>query len=164
MYQSHEKPLKESDWDPNKEINSKYFGIANTKIYIEKMLEFYSMISKMKTTAIRHSNIYGPFDKYDLEKSHVFGATITKVMTAKNEIIVWGSGDEKRDVLHVDDLMNFASMKLQLPPPDNKCFRKKNPSRAANRNQIKKNPIFAKFLRGNGETPNTIKKGIRNWM
>ena len=110
MYQSHEKPLKESDWDPNKEINSKYFGIANTKIYIEKMLEFYSMISNMKTTAIRHSNIYGPFDKYDLEKSHVFGATITKVMTAKKDITVWGSGDEKRDVLYVDDLMSFVNL------------------------------------------------------
>ena len=110
MYQSNEKALKESDWDPTKEINSKYFGVANTKIYIEKMLEFYSKISNMKTTAIRHSNIYGPFDKYDLEKSHVFGATITKVMTAKNEIIVWGSGHEKRDVLHVDDLMNFVKL------------------------------------------------------
>lgn len=110
MYHSHEKALKESDWDPNKEINSKYFGIANTKIYIEKMLEFYSKISTMKTTAIRHSNIFGPFDKYDLEKSHVFGATITKVMTAQNDITVWGSGDEKRDLLYVDDLVNFVNL------------------------------------------------------
>jgi len=110
MYQSNEKALKESDWDPTKEINNKYFGAANTKIYIEKMLEFYSMISSMKTTAIRHSNIYGPFDKYDLEKSHVFGATITKVMTAEKDITVWGSGEEKRDVLYVDDLMNFVNL------------------------------------------------------
>ena len=43
----------------------------------------------MKTTAIRHSNVYGPFDKYDLEKSHVFGASLTKVMSSKDEIIVW---------------------------------------------------------------------------
>ena len=38
-------------------------GIQN---HIEKMLEFYSSISKMKTTAIRHSNIYGPYDKLTL--------------------------------------------------------------------------------------------------
>ena len=60
------------------------------------------MISKMKTTAIRHSNIYGPFDKYDLQEP-CLGATITKVMKAKKDITVWGSGDEKRDVLYVDD-------------------------------------------------------------
>ena len=38
------------------------------------------MLSDTKFTIIRHSNIYGPHDKYDLDKSHIFGATITKVM------------------------------------------------------------------------------------
>ena len=47
---------------------------------IEKMLEFFSNLSEMKTTAIRHSNIYGPHDKYDFDRSHVFGATISKVI------------------------------------------------------------------------------------
>ena len=48
------------------------------------------MMSNTKYTIIRHSNIYGPHDKYDLEKSHVFGATITKVMRAKELFEVWG--------------------------------------------------------------------------
>ena len=45
-----------------------YFGVAHTKLYIEKICKFYSKISKTKFTIIRHSNIYGPRDKFDLLK------------------------------------------------------------------------------------------------
>ena len=68
----------EDDWDPNIEINKNYFGVGNTKVYIEKMCKFYSELG-LKTTAIRHSNVFGPYDKFDLDKSHVLGATIRKV-------------------------------------------------------------------------------------
>ncbi|MBN1384038.1 MAG: NAD-dependent epimerase/dehydratase family protein [Elusimicrobia bacterium] len=112
MYQSSDVPIKETDFDLNKEIFSSYFGAAWTKVYNEKMCEFYSRIGDTKYTVIRHSNIYGPYDKYDLEKSHVFGATITKVMTAKEggKIRVWGSGEEERDLLYVSDLVNFIDL------------------------------------------------------
>ena len=110
MYQSSDTPVKETDFDANKEIFENYFGAGWTKVYNEKMCEFYSRIGKAKYTVIRHSNIYGPHDKYDLEKSHVFGATITKVMTApeNGKIVVWGSGEEERDLLYVSDLVNFV--------------------------------------------------------
>ena len=81
MYQSGEHPLKESDFNPADEMHPRYFGVGWTKVYIEKMCEFYSRLGRTKHTVIRHSNIYGPHDKFDLEKSHVFGATMTKVMT-----------------------------------------------------------------------------------
>ena len=84
MYQSSKVPVKETDFDANQEIYPNYFGVGWTKVYIEKMCEFYSRIGNTKYTAVRHSNIYGPYDKFDLEKSHVFGATMTKVMTTKN--------------------------------------------------------------------------------
>lgn len=107
MYPSSEKPAREEDF--NYQILDKYFGVAWTKVYIEKMCEFYSRISKTKYTAIRHSNIYGPYDKFDLERSHVFGATVTKVMTAKEgKISVWGDGMEIRDLLYVSDLVDFV--------------------------------------------------------
>ena len=112
MYQSSQIPIRESDWSPSQTINERYFGVANTKIYIEKMLEFYANISDMKTTAIRHSNIYGPYDKFDLERSHVFGATITKVLKAKESIVVWGTGEEERDLLYIDDLCNFTNLAI----------------------------------------------------
>ena len=66
------------------------------------MCEFYSNLSKTKYTVIRHSNIYGPYDKFDLEKSHVFGATLTKVMNGKERVTVWGTGREGRDLLYIE--------------------------------------------------------------
>lgn len=114
MYQSSDVPVKETDFDPNKEIYPSYFGGAWMKVYNEKMCEFYSRISDTKLTVIRHSNIYGPYDKYDLEKSHVFGATVTKVMSAKegDKIVVWGEGKEERDLLYVSDLVEFVKLAI----------------------------------------------------
>lgn len=107
MYPVQEKPVREEDFDY--QIQGNYFGAGWTKVYVEKMCEFYSTISDTRYTAIRHSNIYGPWDKFDLEHSHVFGATVTKVMTAKNkEIEVWGDGSESRDLLYVSDLVDFV--------------------------------------------------------
>jgi len=108
MYQSSEKALSETDWDSSQPLHPRYYGVGNTKIYIEKMLEFFSNLSEMKTTAIRHSNIYGPHDKYDFDRSHVFGATISKVMLADEKVTVWGTGEEERDLLHVNDLCDFV--------------------------------------------------------
>ena len=105
MYPSSRKATKESDF--NGSIIDKYKGVGETKVYIEKIAEFYSSLGRTKHTIIRHSNIYGPYDKYDLEKSHVFGATITKVMNATENLDVWGDGSEVRDFLHVNDLSSF---------------------------------------------------------
>ncbi len=116
MYPSSEKALKESDFDANTPLHPRYFGVGNTKIYIEKMCEFFSRIGETKFTAIRHSNIYGEYDKFDLERSHVFGATVTKVMTAKDKVIVWGTGEEERDLLHADDLTRFVELAIHKQP------------------------------------------------
>lgn len=54
------------------------------------------------------TNLYGPNDNYDLEKSHVLPAMLRKFITAKanNEptVTIWGTGTPKREFLHVDDL------------------------------------------------------------
>jgi nucleoside-diphosphate-sugar epimerase len=102
--------------DSTIDIHDKYFGIAWTKLYNEKMCEFYSRIGDTKFTAIRHSNIYGPHDKFDLERSHVFGATIRKVMDATSDVTVWGSGEEARDLLYVDDLCSFVDAAIEKQP------------------------------------------------
>lgn len=99
----------ESDLDLNAQMYGKYFGGGWMKVYVEKLCEFYSKISEMKFTIIRHSNIYGPWDKFDFQKSHVFGASIAKVMKAKSgqKIEVWGDGRDQRDLLYIDDLVDF---------------------------------------------------------
>ncbi len=115
MYQPSGTPLKEGDFNSAEEMFPSYFGVGWTKVYIEKMCEFYSRIGNTRHTVIRHSNIYGPYDKFDLEKSHVFAATITKVMAAKNggRITIWGSGEEERDLLYVSDLVDFVKSAIE---------------------------------------------------
>ena len=111
MYPSSKKATKESDF--NGRIIDKYKGAGETKVYLEKIAKFYSMLGNTKFTIIRHSNIYGPHDKYDLDKSHVFGATITKVMRAKKTLEVWGSGEEIRDFLYAEDLVEFVKKSIR---------------------------------------------------
>ena len=122
MYQSSNDVVSESDYNPNVPIYEKYFGVGNTKIYIENMLEFFSNISNMKTTAIRHSNVYGPYDKFDFDKSHVFGATVSKVMMSDKKISVWGNGEEERDLLHVNDLCEFVNKVLKNQKKKNRIY------------------------------------------
>jgi nucleoside-diphosphate-sugar epimerase len=112
MLQSSDDAQTETDFDANEEIHPRYFGAGWTKYYLERIAEFYARLGNTRYTVIRHSNVYGPHDKFDLERSHVFGATVTKVMTASNKIVVWGTGEEARDLLYVDDLTNFIERAL----------------------------------------------------
>jgi nucleoside-diphosphate-sugar epimerase len=115
MLQSSERGQTEEDFDANVPIHPRYFGAGWTKVYLEKMSEFYSRIGPTRYTVIRHSNIYGPHDKFDLERSHVFGATVTKVMTARDgRVVVWGSGEEGRDLLYIDDLSSFVDRAIRF--------------------------------------------------
>jgi GDP-L-fucose synthase len=54
------------------------------------------------------TNLYGPNDNYDLEKSHVLPALLRKFITAEKnnipEVVIWGSGTPRREFLYVDDL------------------------------------------------------------
>jgi GDP-L-fucose synthase len=53
------------------------------------------------------SNMYGPEDHFDEERSHALGALIMKIVHAKenskSEVVVWGTGNPIREWLHVDD-------------------------------------------------------------
>lgn len=111
MYSPQPEPVREQDF--NHQIIDRYFGVGWTKVYIEKLCEFYARLGPTRYTALRHSNIYGPYDKYDLDRSHVFGATVTKVLTnTDGAITVWGDGSEARDLLYVSDLVDFVELIL----------------------------------------------------
>ena len=114
MYRSSNKALKEIDFNANKEMYPNYFGGGWMKVFVEKLGEFYSRLNRNKYTLIRHSNIYGPHDKFDLEKSHVFGASINKVVNSKNNTLtIWGRGTEGRDLLYIDDLVRFVELAIK---------------------------------------------------
>jgi len=116
MYQSSDKPLKETDFDANAPLNSAYLGFASTKLYCEKLCEFYANISDTKYTVMRNTNYYGPYDKYDPDHSHVFGATVRKVMAATDKVSVWGTGEEARDFLHIDNFCSFVEAVIEKQP------------------------------------------------
>ena len=54
------------------------------------------------------TNLYGPFDRFDAERSHVIPALLLRfaeaVRTGAKEIRVWGSGRPRREFLYADDL------------------------------------------------------------
>lgn len=54
------------------------------------------------------TNLYGPNDNYDLQKSHVLPAMLRKFITAKRNklpsVELWGTGSPKREFLYVDEI------------------------------------------------------------
>lgn len=60
--------------------------------------------------SVMPTNLYGPNDNYDLEKSHVLPALLRKFITAKRNgyatVTLWGTGSPMREFLYVDDLAN----------------------------------------------------------
>jgi GDP-L-fucose synthase len=61
-----------------------------------------------KTIVLVPGNIYGPFDNFDRESSHVIPALIRKFIEAKTanrpEVVVWGSGQPTRDFVYIGDV------------------------------------------------------------
>lgn len=59
----------------------------------------------------------GPNDNFDLTSSHVLPALMRKVHDAKlageRQVIVWGSGNPRREILHVDDLADACLFLMQ---------------------------------------------------
>lgn len=59
----------------------------------------------MATIIVRPGNVYGPYDDFELESSHVIPALIKKVVEKYNPIEVWGTGRDIKDFIYVEDLV-----------------------------------------------------------
>jgi GDP-L-fucose synthase len=63
------------------------------------------------------TNLYGPGDNFDLEKSHVLPAMIRRMHEAKmsgaRNVTLWGTGAPRREFLHVDDLADAVVFLLE---------------------------------------------------
>jgi nucleoside-diphosphate-sugar epimerase len=86
--------------------DSPYFGVGNMKMYIEKQALFYSKLKRTKFTILRHSNIYGPHDKFDENSAHVLPNFLNKALNEKKIFSIWGNGKSVRDFLYIGDLIN----------------------------------------------------------
>ena len=86
---------------------SKYFAVAHMKRYTEVLAELFSFYlpKKLPIVVVRPTNIYGPYDKFDPEKSHVTAALIRKVIKRYDPLEVWGTGTEVRDLIYIDDFI-----------------------------------------------------------
>ena len=76
------------------------------------------------------TNLYGPGDNYHEKNSHVMPALIKKIHDSKRlnipKVICWGSGNPRREFLHVDDLADAAIFVLENVSSDNKLLKDEN--------------------------------------
>ena len=90
---------------------------AIAKIAGIKMCDAYRSQYGCNFISVMPTNLYGPNDNYDLEKSHVLPALIRKFHEAKlthaPHVVLWGTGTPKREFLHVDDLADACYFLLQ---------------------------------------------------
>ena len=110
-------PLKEEYLltGPLEPTNDAY---AVAKIAGITMCRAYNRQYGTRYLAAMPTNLYGPGDNFDLEKSHVLPALIRKFHEAKcagtDTVTVWGTGAPYREFLHVDDLADACLFLMNL--------------------------------------------------
>jgi GDP-L-fucose synthase len=109
-------PLKEEYMltGPLEDTNEPY---AIAKIAGIKMCDAYRAQYGCNFISVMPTNLYGPNDSYDLQKSHVLPALLRKFHEARvnNEptVTVWGSGQPRREFLHANDLAEACYYLMQ---------------------------------------------------
>ena len=93
-------------------------GYAIAKISGIKLCEHYKKQYNRNYFSVMPTNLYGLNDNYNLRNSHVLPALIKKIHDAKEnekkEIIIWGSGEPKREFLYVDDLADACIYLMKI--------------------------------------------------
>jgi GDP-L-fucose synthase len=88
------------------EPTNEWYAVA--KIAGIKMCQAYRRQYGFDAISLMPTNLYGPGDNFDLENSHVLPALLRKFHEAKRDgrptVTVWGTGQPRREFLHVDDL------------------------------------------------------------
>jgi len=109
-------PLKE-DYLLTGELEFTNEPYAIAKIAGIKVCDAYRSQYGCNFISVMPTNLYGPNDNYDLEKSHVLPALIRKIHEAKinksPSVVLWGTGTPLREFLHVDDLANACFFLMQ---------------------------------------------------
>jgi GDP-L-fucose synthase len=101
-----EVPYKESDfWNGLPDENSIGYSMAKKMLIIQSWT--YREQYGFDSTILLPANLYGPYDNFHLEKSHVVPALIRKFYEAKlnkaKKVVVWGTGKASREFLYVED-------------------------------------------------------------
>jgi GDP-L-fucose synthase len=111
-----EQPLREEYLLHGKleETNEPY---AIAKIAGIKLCESYFQQYGSNFFSLMPTNLYGPFDNFDLQTSHVLPAFIRKFHEAKKnnapEVEIWGTGNPFREFMYVEDLADAVVFLMQ---------------------------------------------------
>lgn len=105
-------PIKEEEmWSGSP--HPAYFGYGWMRRYLEKLAEFVALKSEIKIALVRPTAVYGRFDNFDPATSHVIPALIRRAVEKESPFLVWGSGEEARDFLHITDLARGCLLMLE---------------------------------------------------
>lgn len=95
---------------------------AVAKIAGIKLCESYNRQYGTDFRSVMPTNLYGPGDNFNLRESHVIPALLRKFHDAKlaeqPEVDVWGSGEARREFLHVDDMADACVHLMDLGQAD----------------------------------------------
>ncbi len=92
-----------------------YFFTGWEKRMMEILCRMYGekLPKPMTTIVLRATNIYGPNDEFDPARSRVTAALIKKVVDRKDPIEVWGTGDDVRDHIYVEDVVEAIMIAIK---------------------------------------------------
>jgi len=83
-----------------------YEGVGWMNRYCERVCMYFHNLTKTKFAMIRTSSVYGPHDTFDPERCHVIPHLILKAHYRQNPYYVWGDGNQIRDFVYVEDVVD----------------------------------------------------------
>jgi len=90
---------------------------AVAKIAGIKLCQAYARQHGANFISAMPTNLYGPGDNFELERSHVLAALIRKMHEAKiqnrREVVIWGTGTPRREFLHTHDVADALRFLLE---------------------------------------------------
>ena len=109
-------PMKE-DYLLDGKLEPTNEGYALSKIVALKMGEFYKRQYGFNAISVMPCNLYGQNDSFDPLHSHVLSATVKKFVDAvdegKDTIVMWGTGNARREFLNVDDMASACLFMME---------------------------------------------------
>lgn len=103
------------------EPTNEWYAVA--KIAGIKLAQAYRRQYGRDYISVMPTNLFGPGDNYHPTSSHMVAALIRRIHEAKergvDEVVLWGTGKPRRELMHVDDLADACAFLLQRYSDEN---------------------------------------------